>query len=608
MTCFGGDPILSGAWVRGAQNVGWSSSDQGSGMRSERLRIDGAQLSVNDYGGQCDLGWSQASGEFARVFQPCPTGGPWGHGYALNTASVPDGSHTLQVCAQDYSQAAGLDGSGGESCDQRTIHTDNTPPGKPAALAIRSANPARYLDHFGTTFSLPPDAGSPIARVHYLIRNAKGEVVVPEQVIGATNPTEIADIQGPKTPGAYHLKLWLEDSVGFQGPAAEVAVPHDTTPPAAPQELHVGGQTSHWRDKVDLGWQDIADDGSPIAAAHYRFLDASGTPVGATQTLSATNPEAIHGLSTPAQRGHYKVRVWLEDEEGNAGAPATAPLSYQCARSPVGGGASLDAGLSDGTVHQSQGATLKGALRQSSGAPVAGAPLCVFEQVEGEDAHHYVGLAYTDAAGNYRYAVAAGPNRTLRAVYRPGNRSLSAQADLKTQVKPTLTARKSVIHNGQVVHLEGQIPGPRNDDVVIVLQVRQGKGWLAFRRYRTRGGGRYEAAYPFHRTIRPTDYEFRAQVRESGGYPCLEGDSDPISLKVLPKAKHRRCAKGRHLVKRHGKARCALPRASAARRCARARRAVHRRPTAKGLRRRAHRLCGQARHRRHGRHLHGGRG
>ena len=279
------------------------------------------------------------------------------------------------------------------------------------------------------------------------------------------------------------------------------------------------------------------------------------------------------------------------------------PLSYECARSPVDGGAKLDAALSDTTVPQGQGATLKGALRQSSGAPVAGAPLCVFEAVEGEDVRHYLGLAYTDAAGDYTYAVAPGPNRTLRAVYRPGNRRLAAEAQLKTRVKPTLAARKPVIRNGQVAHLEGQIPGPRNDDVVIVIQVRQGKGWLAFRRYRTRDAGHYEAAYPFHRTTRPTTYEFRAQVRETGGYPYLQGESDPVDLRVLPKAKRRRCPKG-HLVKRHGKARCALPRASAARRCARARRALRRRPTAKALRRRAHRLCAGSHRKRHRRKSH----
>ncbi len=183
-----------------------------------------------------------------------------------------------------------------------------------------------------------------------------------------------------------------------------------------------------------------------------------------------------------------------------------------------------------------------------------------------------------------RHAKASTAGSTQRQAGRLGHRRLVAQAEVKTRVKPTLRARKSVIHNGQVAHLEGQIPGPRNDDVVIVLQVRQGKGWLAFRRYRTRGGGRFRAAYPFHRTTKTTTYEFRAQLRESGGYPYLQGDSDPIALKVLPKARHRQ--------------------ASIAKRCARARRALHRRPTARALRHRAHRLCARAHRKRHARHAH----
>ena len=704
-----GAPLLGGQWVRGTQVATYSWSEVGSGIRMEWIDIDGARRFTIDHAGECDIGWSGASGEFARQFTPCAQAAGIGRSYTFDSASLPDGAHTLTACGQDYAQYQGLDGTGGASCESRTIRTDNSAPGRPAALQIRSSNPARYLDHFGATFSLPPDPGSPIARVHYVIRNAKGEVVVPEQIVGGANPTEVANIHGPTAPGAYTLKLWLSDSVGFQGPAAEVAIPHDTTPPAAPQELQVGGAGTRWLAKADVHWTNVVDNGSPIDAAHYRFLDAAGDPVGDTQTLAGEDPRAITDLATPAQRAHYKLQVWLSDAEGNVGAastaplpidttppaapqglqvaapdtprsaegfdlhwsnlgdegspidaahykvldgsghaaaptqtatgrdvsavadiqapdpggdytlklwlsdaegnvgaPATVPLSYECARSPVGGGARLDAALTDATVQQDQGLTLQGALRQSSGAPVTGAPLCVFEQVEGDPHRSYLGLAYTDAAGNYRFAVSPGPNRTLRAVYRPGNRRLSAQADLKTQVKPTLRARRSVIRNGQVAHLEGRIPGPRNDDVVIVIQVHQGKGWLAFRRYRTRDGGRFEADYPFHRTSRPTTYEFRAQLRESGGYPYLEGDSDPISLRVLPKAKRRGCAKGRHLVKRHGRARC-LRRASAARRCARARRALRRRPTARALRRRAHRVCARADRRRHGRHAHRGR-
>ncbi len=701
----GDSHVLAGDWVKGNNAIAWRESDQGSGLRFSRLRADGASFGDGtiDYqaNGGCRTGHSDANGEFARDFTPC-TQGPYLRYYPLRTEALSDGAHQLAICVQDFAQYQHLGGSATESCDTRTIHTDNTAPGKPASLEVTSANPARYLRHFGAGFSLPPDPGSPIAAVHYQVLNGKGEVIVPERTVAATDPTSLSDIEGPAEPGAYRLKLWLTDSVGYTGPAAEAPIPHDTTPPAAPQGLRPTGSTSHWVDKLNLRWSNIVDNGSPINTARYQLLDPAGNPLGAAQALNADNVQAIDGIEAPAQRcacsarvwltdaegnvgapstvalprdttppaspqrlqvaapdtprskdgfdlhwtdigddgspidaahyevldgsghvvvptqtergrdistiadvqapdsvGNYTLKLWLSDEEGNVGAPASVPLTYECGRSPVGGGAQLDASPSADTLAEGQDAALTGALRQSSGAPVAGAPLCVFEQVEGDPARHYLGLAYTDAAGDYRFAISPGPNRTLRAVYRPGNRRLVAQADVKTRVKPTLQARKPVIRNGQVAHLEGQIPGPRNDDVVIVLQVRQGKGWLAFRRYRTRGGGHFEAAYPFHRTSSPTTYEFRAQVRESGGYPYVEGDSDPLYLRVLPKqakAAGHRCPAGKRWAKkpRRGKPRCMAKRVGIHKRCARARRAARRDPGAKAMRRHARKLCARS--------------
>ena len=186
------------------------------------------------------------------------------------------------------------------------------------------------------------------------------------------------------------------------------------------------------------------------------------------------------------------------------------------------------------TVQQGQGATLTGTLSGAGGA-VATRPLCVFSRVATDQAREFLGIALTDPAGGYRFPIPAGPSRDLSAIYRPGQRQLSGHRDPPdTVVHPTLAARTTVVHNKHWAHFEGEIPGPHNDQVVIVLQVKSGKGWLAFRRYRTRGGGHFEAAYRFRRTTRPTSYEMRAQVRETVGYPYLQGESDPLALRVVP--------------------------------------------------------------------------
>lgn len=563
-----GSALMQGGWVRGTQVASYQFTEVGSGIRLERVRIDGSERFAIDHAGECNTDSNGAIGPFARAFQPCALApNPIGRTYAFDTASLSDGAHTLQACAQDFAQWQGHNNSGGESCDQRSIYTDNTAPGAPAGVVVTSANPNRYLDHFGAQFALPPNSGSPITEVHYQVINAAGDVVKPEQMISAVNPTGVDALEGPAKAGDYRLRIWLEDQVGFTGPATVAPIPHDTVPPAAPQALSVAAPTtSRSSEGFDLHWQNIADAGSPIDAAHYEVLDGGGKGVVPKTDVAGEDVQAVPDLDAPGPAGAYQLRLWLTDAEGNVGAPITAPLSYDCVRSVAGGAQQLTVGFgagSDATVQQGQGANLSGSLRGQSG-PVARAPVCVYSRVISDSGRDFLGIAMTDQAGSYRFPIPAGPTREAIAIHRPDQRQLRASATLHAVVHPTLRARKSVVRNGESAFFEGEIPGPHNDDVTIVLQVRSGKGWLAFRRYRSRGDGHYEFTYPFRRTTRPTDYEMRAQVRESVGYPYEEGDSDPIVLHVVPgeakpltRAAHRhRCAKRVRRGHRRGAKRC----------------------------------------------------
>ncbi len=534
-------PLMQGAWVSGPQWMSWYVHDNGSGIRNERIRIDGAERYAIDHQAlaQCNATASQTNGEFSRGYQPCPAG-PFDHEWTLDTASLSDGSHTLQVCGQDYGQYRGLNNTGSETCDGHAIRVDNHAPGAPSGLSVTSADPNRYLDHFGARFSLPPDPGSPIAKVHYQVVDAVGQALGAEKTLAATNPTELPEILGPPSAGDYRLKVWLEDSVGLIGPAALAPIPHDTTPPAAPQDISVTAPTtSRAADGFDVRWRDIADAGSPIAAAHYQVTGPGGEVRVPTQTIEGDPAQAIADLDPPQARGTYTLRLWLTDAEGNVGAPASAPLSYKCVRSEAEGGSSLSAAVSpDGEqtveVAQGTGVPLSGALRDSRGSAVANAPLCVFSRVVTDPEPEFLGVAITDADGAYRFAVSPGPSRELTATYRSGHREVSASAEVTTRVKPTFEVRRKVVRNKGIARFEGWIPGPHNDNVVVVLQVKRGKGWLAFHRYRTRADGHFTVGYRFNRTFRPTLYLMRAQVRSQGGYPYLQGTSDPLRLVVLP--------------------------------------------------------------------------
>ena len=542
---FGNSPFMSSQWTRGVQSATFSWNELGSGIRFERIRIDGSERWSIDHiaTGECNRDNWGGVGEFARDFIPCAQATGIGRSYTFDTASLADGSHGMTACTQDYSQWT----SGYESCTGKTIFTDNSAPGAPPGLKVTSANPQRYLSDVGASFSLPPTAGSPVTKVHYNVINAAGAVVQPEQVVSATNPTELKSVSLPKAPGDYRLKLWLEDQVGWVGVASVAPIPHDTVPPAAPQDVAVAPpESTRLSDGFDVHWRNIVDAGSPIDRVDYEVLNASGSVVVPKQEVDGNNVESIANLDAPDQRGGYNLKLWLSDAEGNVGAPVTVPLSYSCVRSSVAGGAQLTAGV-DGApnrvVSQGEGTTLEGVLRGPSGA-VANAPVCVFSNVVTDEGREFLGLAITGKDGGYRFGIAPGPSRNLIALYRPDHREIRAQSKVETVVHPTFYAKKKTVRNKQFGRFYGEIPGPHNDRVVVVLQARRGKGWIAFRRYRTRGGGRFNLIYKFHNTTRPTKYVMRAQVRQTTGYPYLQGNSDRLVLRVLPSRRAARSSAG----------------------------------------------------------------
>ena len=532
-----GGAISSGAWVRGVQNVTWNTSDLGSGLRAERLRVDGAQRQVLDWRGSCNLDANGTSGEFARDFVPCPTGGPYGRAYALNTATISDGSHTVQVCSQDYGQAV----NGQESCDQRGIAVDNTPPSAPAGLSIASTTPTRYVNKFGATWKLPADPGSPITAVHYDIVDGAGKVVVPEKVVAGVNPKQLDTIEGPATPGDYRLRVWLQDQVGFIGTVASAPIPHDTTPPSAPQDVSVTAPGTGRSDQAfDVHWRNVQDTGAPISAAHYEVLDGTGQQVVPPVTVAGDNPQAVPQLVTPRQRGRFALRLWLSDAEGNSGSAVKVPLAFDCERSEVGGGSDLTAGLGKKRRRtlsrpQGKGTNVYGRLTAGKNNPRAGAALCVFTRVVTHRKREFVGVALTSADGRYRFPVGDGPTRQVIVAYRPDARELRARVKLVTRVIPSFRRiGKGPVHNKSRAKFKGSLPRPDNDKVVVVLQVKSGKGWRVFRRVHTDKAGRFSAAYLFTQTYSPTSYTMRAQVRAQKGYPFGAGNSDQIDVPVRP--------------------------------------------------------------------------
>lgn len=533
--------LLAGRWVKGTQDVTFDVSDSGSGIRWERLYVDGGELWNLDHGPECNTSSTQSNGEWARSYTPCPTGGPWSRSISINTAAFKDGSnHTVQACTQDFGQYQGVGGTGGQTCTSRTIATDNTAPGAPGGLSVLTANPARYLDQFGAQFTLPPNEGSPIRKAYYNIVDAAGNVVTPAQTVEGVNPTAVQTINGPKKAGDYRLRIWLEDEVGFVGPAATVPIPRDTTPPAAPQNLSVVAPKSpKGADGFDMTWHNLVDSGAPIDAAHYRILNGEGGTIVPEKTVGGEGIEAIKSLDTPRDRGGFTLQLWLSDAEGNVGAPVSVPLVYDCVRDDVDSGALLSSSLGPKgagrkLVRQGRGGLLEGKLLDANGGPVAGAPICVFSQVVTDRTRKFLGVAVTGTDGGYEFAVKPGATRHLVVDYRSEHREISSKVQLVTRVRPTFEVENPILRNKGVARFRGTLPGPHNDQVVVVLQARKGNGWIVFRRFSTGKHGNYAGQYRFNRTDVPTEYIMRAQIRKQGGYPYHGGSSEHVQVIVYP--------------------------------------------------------------------------
>ncbi|MDX6602872.1 MAG: hypothetical protein QOF13_2074 [Solirubrobacterales bacterium] len=207
-------------------------------------------------------------------------------------------------------------------------------------------------------------------------------------------------------------------------------------------------------------------------------------------------------------------------------------------RSEVSGGLTLSAGLGKNradslVVQQNESATLNGKLA-GVGGQIANAPLCVFSRVVTDQGPQFLGVAMTSSDGAYQFAIGSGPSREVVVRYRPDQRELTADATLKAKVRPTFRLHSKIVKNKALTVFGGSIPGPHNENVVLVLQVKSGKGWRVFRRYRTRPGGNYLMHYRFTQTYSPTTYIMRAQVREQSGYPFAEGNSRAIPVSVTP--------------------------------------------------------------------------
>jgi hypothetical protein len=117
--------MLSGEVLRGPQTVAVSAGDQGAGLQSVQVLVNGKGAAGDDLSAQCN---PLPGGLTSRV-APCP--GSFSKAYTLDTASGPfvEGANTIAVCVYDYAQTGTPNGV----CESKQVVVDNLCPGSGVA-------------------------------------------------------------------------------------------------------------------------------------------------------------------------------------------------------------------------------------------------------------------------------------------------------------------------------------------------------------------------------------------------------------------------------------------------------------------------------------------
>jgi hypothetical protein len=251
----------------------------------------------------------------------------------------------------------------------------------------------------------------------------------------------------------------------------------------------------------------------------------------------------------PWREGTNSLRVCASDYSPTPGAgnvnctDTTVDVDNSCDDSTgTTVGSNLDAGLARGNeqprvnalVTSRDSVQIKGAITTSSGAPVAGANVCVYEQIatRGED-RVLADIVHTKSNGSYTSRVDAGPSRTVYVDYRHSNLVLEKALQLDSTALPTLKIRKRHIRNGHSMHFKGTVPGPYNAGRVVAIQAQVGRQWRTFKTVTTDTVGEFKGAYKFkHSTLAKAIYRFRARVEEQDGYPYKTGTSNKAKVIV----------------------------------------------------------------------------
>jgi hypothetical protein len=507
-------------WLRGRQEA-WAAYSDNVGVRHIYGQVDDGQpFSWHEFD---DPGWpASVRCDYSRS-RPCqdiPNGG-----LRLDTAAIPDGTHTLR--------AGAIDAAGNRAARERTIRVDNTAPATPRDVTVAGGDGWRRTNGFAVGWANPPGQAAPIVRAHWRLCPADRQS---ECTTGTRDGDGIHEVGGLEVAGTgdYTLALWLEDGAGNLDPASAAPPAHlrlDATPPRSP-----GFEASDPADPRRLALP-VADEGSGVASAS---IQVRRHPEGEWRTLATELRDGrawsqIPDLELPA--GPYDVRALLRDGAGNETTVSADALGRPMGlvlpvRTPTRLTADRRLRLRFGKAGR-----LIGQLATAAKRPVAHATVALLARVAPGRHFRPAGAVQTDGQGRFAADVPAGPARTIRFAFGGYGLLLPANADARVLVPAAavLHANRRRVRNGRRVTFAGRLLGgpiPAGGRTVD-LQAHYRAAWRTFATPRTDRIGRFRFVYRFGATVGRVVYRFRVLVKPEAAYPYVAGRSPLVKVTVV---------------------------------------------------------------------------
>jgi hypothetical protein len=115
--------MFSGAVLRGSQTISVAAADQGSGVHSVGITVNGSPATGEDLSDSCN----ELPGGLTSRLAPCPAS--FAKTYPLNTEDPPfvNGTNTVEVCVADYA----TEGSPNTNCQKHEVFVDQLCPASP---------------------------------------------------------------------------------------------------------------------------------------------------------------------------------------------------------------------------------------------------------------------------------------------------------------------------------------------------------------------------------------------------------------------------------------------------------------------------------------------